>query len=349
LSSAATLDERASAYLWMGKCQAALGDREAAEANWQQAALTDPTGYYSERALDILQGNDPFAPPDAFDLAIDLESERARAEDWIRTTFPLTEGADLSSPGPLLDEPQFRRGTELWQLGLLEEARMEFESLRQSITTDPAANYRLANHLVDLGLYRTAIFSARQVLTLAGMSDADTMNAPFYFNYIRFGPYFSEIIIPEAQDNGFHPLFLFSLVRQESAFEGFVRSSAGARGLMQIIPSTGQEVAAQLGWPPEYSDEDLYRPMVSVVLGAEYLQTWRERLSRNTDNPQDVAMYASLAAYNGGPGNAMRWLEIAPNDPDLFLEIIRFEETRNYIDAIYEIYNIYRRLYDRSP
>jgi soluble lytic murein transglycosylase len=60
-------------------------------------------------------------------------------------------------------------------------------------------------------------------------------------------------------------------------------------------------------------------------------------------------MYAALAAYNGGPGNAMEWQKLAPNDPDLFLEVIRFEETRNYIDSVYELFNIYRRLYDRSP
>jgi len=56
-------------------------------------------------------------------------------------------------------------------------------------------------------------------------------------------------------------------------------------------------------------------------------------------------IYAALAAYNGGPGNAVIWKQLAGDDPDLFLEIVRFEETRDYIRNIYEIFVIYRRLY----
>jgi soluble lytic murein transglycosylase len=197
------------------------------------------------------------------------------------------------------------------------------------------------NALLDLQLYRSAILTARQVLNLAGMSDAATMSAPDYFNHTRFGSYFSDLIIPQAEAYGFHPLFLFSVVRQESAFEGFVRSSAGARGLMQIVPATGQEIAASMGWPAGYSDEDLYRPVVSIALGTNYLAEWRDRMGGD--------LYAALAAYNGGPGNASVWQELAGGDLDLFVEIVRFDETRNYIRSIYEIFNIYRLLYDRSP
>jgi soluble lytic murein transglycosylase len=179
------------------------------------------------------------------------------------------------------------------------------------------------------------------VLNLAGMDDASSMNAPIYFNHLRFGPYYSELIVPTAEQYKFHPLFLLSLVRQESAFEGFVRSSAGARGLMQIIPATGQEIAAELNWPPEYSDEDLYRPLVSITLGSEYLAHWRDHL--------DGDLYAALAAYNGGPGNATEWQKLANGDPDVFLEVVRFEETRNYIRGVYEIFDLYRRVYNRTP
>ncbi len=341
LANAITLEERAASYLWQGKAQQALGDPVAAKAAWEFAAGVDPTGYYSERARDILRQWEPFSPPESFDLGYDLQAERAQAEEWLKSTFEIPADTNLSTPGPLLSDPRWVRGTELSELGLYEEARTEFEDLRLSLQDDPANSYRLANHLVNLGLYRSAIFAARQVLNNAGMSDADTMSAPAYFNHIRFGTYFADLIIPAAQQYGLHPLLLFSLVRQESAFEGFVRSSAGARGLMQIIPSTGQEVATNLDWPPNYVDEDLYRPMVSIVLGVDYLQKWQEHFHGN--------LYAALAAYNGGPGNAMEWLELAGNDPDLFLELIRFEETREYIRSIYEIFSIYRRIYNRTP
>jgi soluble lytic murein transglycosylase len=341
LDNAVTLEERASAYFWQGKSLSAMEDMAGAQQAWEQAASTDPTGYYSERARDILRGRPPFDPPEAFDLSRDISSQRLEAEAWMRTAFSLPEGADLSSPGPLASDPRFLRGTELLALGLYDEARAEFEALRASIETDPVENYRLVNALLDLQLYRSAILTARQVLNLAGMSDAATMSAPDYFNHTRFGSYFSDLIIPQAEAYGFHPLFLFSVVRQESAFEGFVRSSAGARGLMQIVPATGQEIAASMGWPAGYSDEDLYRPVVSIALGTNYLAEWRDRMGGD--------LYAALAAYNGGPGNASVWQELAGGDLDLFVEIVRFDETRNYIRSIYEIFNIYRLLYDRSP
>ncbi len=341
LTVVASPGDRAAAFLWMGKSQQALGDASGAASSWEIAAATDPTGYYSERARDLLRQRPPFEPPADFDIGVDWATERLQAEEWLRATFALPPETDLSSPGALAQEPRFTRGNELWELGLYELARTEFESLRLDLQTDAAASYRLGNHLLELGLYRSAILSLRQVLNLAGMSDATTMNAPPYFNHVRFGTFFYDLILPVAQEFNFHPLFLLSVVRQESAFEGFVRSTAGARGLMQIIPATGREIAQKLDWPENYSDEDLYRPVVSIRLGASYLAEWRDRLNGD--------MYAALAAYNGGPGNAMSWQAQANGDPDLFLEVVRFEETRNYLRGIYELYTIYRRIYERAP
>ena len=106
---------------------------------------------------------------------------------------------------------------------------------------------------------------------------------------------------------------------------------------MQVIPTTGEQIARELNWPPVYDSEDLYRPIVSVRFGAYYLDKNIDLLNGN--------VYAGLAAYNAGPGNAVIWNELAGNDPDLLLEVIRFEETRNYIRFIYEIFNTYRTLY----
>ena len=120
-----------------------------------------------------------------------------------------------------------------------------------------------------------------------------------------------------------------------------VRSAASASGLMQIMPTTGDDIHQDLGWPENYSSEDLNRPLVSITFGADYLV---KQL-----NLFDGDLYMALAAYNGGPGNALAWRELAQGDPDLFLEIINYEETRKYIRSIYEVFNIYRWLYDRSP
>ncbi len=341
LASAYSLEDRSQASFWVGKAYYALKDLPSAQSTWEITASIDPTGYYSERARDILRNRAPFSPPQEYDLSINRNAERAEAEAWLRATFAIASDVDLSSPGELLGDARLARGTELWELGLYEEARREFEDLRASLQSDPVNSYRLANYLLDLGMYRSAILAARQVLDLAGMSDADTMSAPAYFNHIRFGAYYYDLVLAAAQQYQFHPLFLLSVIRQESAFEGFVRSSAGARGLMQIIPATGQEIVSALGWPENYSDNDLYRPSVSIQLGTNYLAKWRNHFNGD--------LYAALAAYNGGPGNSIEWQKLSGGDSDLFLEVIRFDETRNYIRGIYELYSIYRRIYDRTP
>jgi soluble lytic murein transglycosylase len=172
---------------------------------------------------------------------------------------------------------------------------------------------------------------------LAGMDDYETLSAPAYFNYIRFGTYYNDLIFPLAEEYDLEKAFVLSVVRQESLFEGFVTSTADARGLMQIWTPTGVEIAAKLGWPPDYTAEDLFRPEVSIRFGIDYLAEQRDRY--------DGDLYAALAAYNAGSVNASAWKELAPNDPDLFFEIVRINQPQVYIRSIYEFYSIYQRLY----
>lgn len=335
-----TIADSAAVYLWIGKSQKANGDDVSARQTWQKTITIDPTGYYSERARDLLSNHDPFTPPQNLDLGYNLDAERVEAETWLRATFSLPAETDLSGPGALSTDPRFQRGEEFWRLGLYEQARDEFESLRRSADSSAVDTYRLMNYFFGIGLYRSAILAARQVLALAGMDDAASLTAPVYFNHIRFGTYYSDLVLPEAQSYNLNPLLTWSMMRQESFFEGFVNSSAGARGLMQIMPATGQSIVDQLKWPANYTSDDLYRPVVSIHLGIEYLDQQRNALGD---------LYPALAAYNAGPGNAANWKGLAGSDPDLFLEVIRLSEPQNYIKAIYEMYVIYKQLYDRTP
>ena len=340
LGLALTTTDKARAYLWLGKAQQKLGNPDDAINAWRVAQELDAGGYYSERGRDLLIDRAPFAPTIAGNLSPDLAAERVAADAWVRLTFNLPANTNLSGLGALASDEKVIRGSELWALGLYENARLEFEGLRVEleVNKDAIGSYQLANYLIDLGLYRTAIFTARQTLTLAGLDEhSESMMAPPYFSHLRYGLYYSDLVIPNAQANDFDPLFIFSVIRQESFFEGFVNSNVGARGLMQIIPETGEQITYELTWPRNYTDKDLYRPDVSIRFGTHYLATNRNFLNGD--------LYATLAAYNGGPGNAAAWKELAGDDPDLYLETVRFEETRNYIRNIYEIFVIYKRLY----
>ena len=337
-SLATNASDRSAAALWAGKALAAQGRPEEAEQAWSSAAANDPSGYYAERAEDILAGRAPFAPVGLFTFPSDLGPDRQQAEAWLRSTFPISGPEPLSElDASLKEDPRMVRGRELLALGLYDEARLEFEAMRSDYSGDAEASYRLAHTFLELGLYDLAIRSSRQILDLAGLDDAGTLSAPRYFNLIRFGPYFGDLILPEALTRGFDPLFLLSVVRQESLFQGSATSSASARGLMQVIPTTGAAIAVELGWPPGYTDADLHRPQVSVRFGTYYLAQQRDLF--------DGDLMAALAAYNGGPGNAAVWLERAAGDPDLLIEVIGFEETRTYLRTIYEVFTIYRSLY----
>ena len=338
LALASKPEDQARAQFWIGKTYVQLGDNSAAQQAWQQGQAIDKTEYYSQRSRDILLGRGLFESPSLLNLEPDLARERQEAAAWVRITFNLPAETDLSGPGSIAQDARFIRGTELWELGMYDEARLEFESLRDSVSINPADTFRLGNHLLDIGLYRSAIFCMRQVLTLAGRdTQSASLEAPPYFNHVRYGLYYHDLILRDEQNYGLDALFMFSVIRQESLFEGFVKSTADAYGLMQIIPGTGAQIASELNWPASYSVDDLYRPNVSIRFGSYYLASNRDLFGGN--------MYAALAAYNGGPGNAAIWNNLAGNDPDLLVELIRFQETRDYIRLIYEIFGTYRMIY----
>ena len=340
------IEERAAVLFWMGKAQQAIGNPAAAQSNWQQVQLLNSTGYYGARAQQLLSGDEqlarfPFSPPALYNLQDNLPLERSGAELWLKNAFNISSDVDLASLGTLLDDQRLWRGTELWALGLYAEANDEFSSLQIAVEDDAVNLYRLVNYLYNLGAYRTVIFTARRILDLGGVQPAEMLSAPLYYNRLRFGIYFGDLFISAAEKYQLHPLLLLSVARQESMFQVYGHSQAGARGLMQVIPSTGENIAEQLSWPPNYNEEDLFRPNVSVVFGTYYLSKMSEMF--------DGDLIAALAAYNGGPGNASKWKELAPQDVDLFVECIRYEETRNYIRAVFENFIMYSQLYNKQP
>lgn len=338
LLTATSTEGRARAYFWIGKTAQAQGDLQAAQEAWRQAQALDPTGYYSERARDLLVGRLPFSLTSLPNLQVNWEEERRAAASWLRLTFSYPADLDLSSLGDLAKDERWVRGSELWALGLYDEAHAEWDALRQAVASDAAASFRLIEAFRRLRVYDLAILSARQVLNLAGLTDsAASLRAPAYFSHVRYGPYYVEILAPLAEQEQLDLLLLLSLVRQESLFRPSARSSAGAHGLMQIVPETADSLARQIGWPANFTADDLARPIVNLRLGVHYLASQRNYFGGN--------IYSALAAYNAGPGNALEWSRIANGDNDLLVEVIRFQETRRYLRQIYEIYAIYRRLY----
>jgi soluble lytic murein transglycosylase len=161
---------------------------------------------------------------------------------------------------------------------------------------------------------------------------------PKFVAQLLYPIYYDDLVTQYAQEFNIDPLLVFSVIRQESLFESFAESSAAAQGLMQVIPTTGAEIARELGWPPNYTERDLTRPYVSVRFGAYYLSKQKRVFEGD--------VYAALAAYNGGAGNALRWQERSGPDPDVFFSVISFDETKLYVRNIATNYALYRRIYN---
>lgn len=337
LALSATSEEKASAYFWIGKSNRSLGNEEDAQSAWQLAESSDPTDYYGIRAGDRLNNSDVLEITQSYEFGYDLDAERSEAEGWMLSTFNLPAETSLTGLGEMSSDARIIRGKTYWELGLYELAGYEFEEVRSAQTTNPLNTYLLMNYLYDLGFYKPAILACRNLLNLANLDDLTSLTAPIYFTHIRFGAYFRNLVVGAANEVGINPLIYFSLLRQESLFEPFISSAAGAQGIAQIMPATAKDIVDLYGWPSNYSTEDLLIAKVGITLGARYFA--RQINYLNGD------IFAALAAYNGGPGNAYGWRELSNGDVDLFLEIIRFDETQTYLKQIIEFLNIYKLIY----
>jgi soluble lytic murein transglycosylase len=324
---------------WTGKVLLQLGETGEARTDLEEAASVDPEGYYGLRARDLSQEGSALWPSGGgVVISTDEAAEREEAEDWLATWVEgMSRDDDSGSLNADIGEDlRFQRGEELLAVGLLEETGGELDALRKEVLTDPLTLYQLALAFRERGLYRLSILCARRMILLSPAQSVS--EAPRFLQRLVYPLYFDDLVLAEAQANGFDPLVLFALIRQESLFEGWATSWASAQGLTQVIPATGEWIALQLRWP-DYQNEHLYRPYLNVKFGAWYLA----RQLKDFEN----SLFVALAAYNGGPGNAKRWLDLAGDgDQDLFVESISNTETRRYVEKVYEHYAMYRKLYE---
>jgi soluble lytic murein transglycosylase len=148
---------------------------------------------------------------------------------------------------------------------------------------------------------------------------------------------FEAEIRPAAELAGVPPNLVYGIIREESAFDVTAMSRVGARGLMQVMPATGREVAGKLGLA--YSEARLDDPAYNVRLGSTYFG----QVLRMFDGRTELA----LAGYNGGPYRMKRlWREAGPRaELDFFLESLPIEESKNYVKRVLVFSDSYEQLY----
>lgn len=361
---------KAEAGFWVGKLQ-----RSAGNPAWKSAlapvSTLEPGSFLDFRARSLLNGEadgGPIVPPladsgvAADKLGVQYESEAAERSALLQWAAGLSGGnsggtAGVATPAatgttsstaitntaasgiqaPLKDDAELQRAVSLLNMGFEVEAYRSFRVLGERLqnTGDVAALAQLLLYL----RYHASTYTAMRVSELLGAMDkaGDPTKRPSLFLKTLYPTPYTELVMEAATKRDIDPLVMYALMKQESQFKPDARSGADARGLAQVIPSTGAGIAQQLG-DSNFSANDLYLPYIAIRYGAYYLAS---------NLPQfDSKLLPVLAAYNGGPGNADRWLAgSALIDPDLYTERIDLFETEDYLRKVYQNYGFYRLTY----
>lgn len=295
-------DEAPAARYWAGRAWARLGNRTRAADRWRTVVNRDTLGYYAVLGARRL-GTTPWMPapaPDRFERFGDVDSAAAR--------LAALRALEM-------------RDEQVWERDWL-TARADGSTERLLAV---AATFR------DDGQTALAMRLARRALAEGAAPDARTYRLIYPATHL-------DVVNAAAEAAGLEPVLIASLIRQESLWEPKAVSSAGARGLMQVMPATGREIARGLGLDGFTADQ-LFDPATNVRLGVRHLASQVRQF--------DGDVVQTLAAYNAGRTPVLRWAKQAgTRDPELFTERIGYTETRDYVRVIQRNVEIYRALYD---
>ena len=291
--------------------------------------------YWRARALDAL-GRKAEAREEFSRLARERDYHGFLAADWLDWPYAMNHEPIAASPAELAAlerDPGVLRARELYRAGLITDARREWYDLTSRLET---RELELAARLAhQWGWHDRAILTTARA---AHYSDLD----------LRFPLLHRREIMDTAKRQQMDPALIFGVIRQESAFMRDARSSAGALGLMQLMPATGRMTARQERIPLP-STQSLLQTDKNILLGSAYL---RRMLDEFGGNPA-----LATAAYNAGPHRVKRWQPAGTQETEVWVDRIPFHETRNYVRnvlayaAIFE-YRLERpitRLQERLP
>jgi soluble lytic murein transglycosylase len=306
------------ALFWIGRSYEKLGDFGKAEYFYRRTQMLANYSYYGRLAREAevtmqksRTGTSIFLP------GIDFKEVTSTC-NAIR--FPSILMSEPNNSGP----PVIERVRQLVAANLPELALAE---LRGGIRAHPQNEdlFYLAMSQVYLkkGKYSGTIVCLRRVIP--DYSGRMMNELPEETWRMLFPMLYWDIISLHAAKAEIDPTLVLGVIRQESSFEEKAKSKSNARGLMQILPSTGRELARKARMS-RYNTNSLYHAETNIALGTQFLASLIKRYGKAE---------LALAAYNAGPSRADRWLrEYGGNDMAEFVEQIPFSETQGYVKKV---------------
>ncbi len=312
---------------WSGLSKIAAGDKAGYET-LREVSQSPERSYYRFYSIEVLT-QVPLPNP-----------AKSRSQRWMSFSEAIDKaGESLSELGHreyiLTIEGKSAERAEIFAaMGLVERARIEFSNWSNELEQKPPVKLSLMAVAEQWGLTEAAYD-----LGLALVRDTGGYSsAPKNIIRLAFPAFFQEIIFATAERESIDAALLYAVMRRESRFDPHVVSYAGAVGLFQIMPQTGENLANRLHESKDFTSDDLYDFRTSIRYGARYLAD----LLRENELPE----YA-LAEYNAGPTPLKRWKK-TPHERyrSAFVEGIDFQQTRHYVKAVLGDYYAYKELWD---
>ena len=309
---------RDQGYYWAGKSYQKLGQKAEAQFWIERASEGFPTSYYSTRAHAVLGKT---------------------ANAYIEVPQP---GEHLSIGQSYTPSTHIPKGDILASIGLYRDAEREYDRARRSLGRNLFALDDLKPRYERVRAMHKALQVSAQIVMLERIKGISMTRASFRRLYPTY--YWGEIN-QVARKMNLDPNLMIAIMRQESAFNTTAVSRAGARGLMQVMPQTGRNMA-RLVKLKNFSTADLHDPHTSILLGGKHLSDHMKAFRKDKQRQLSLA----LSAYNAGLDAAKRWEKrLTKQDVDEFIERIPYKETRNYVKLVYRNYRVYSYLNDAQP
>ncbi len=272
------------------------------------------------------------------------QTEQANATASTVATRPVAESVAVLAQdnharnrADIEQQSAYRRAVELRALGLEQDAVRELAVLTDGYGRDPDALAALSIMLNEVGAYHHALRLVRsrfrEKLERTGGEIADGL----------WGVAYPTGLIPTIQMSavkGVDPFLVAAIIREESQYDWKAVSRVGAIGLMQVMPATANAVAQQHRFPP-VSREDLFDQEMNIRIGVRYVEQLLTQFSGN--------LVQTIAAYNAGPMVVRNWADTyGGRSEDEFVELIQYQETRQYVKRVMRSYKEYIRLDGRQ-
>ena len=327
---------------WQGRGAEKAGDRDKAQRYFRRAVNRGPYTYYGYLAAEKLAGNEQ----PAITVADEPIISDPAPED---SDLPFERGQDLSDlDGPpvwtqeaivaLSTYPAYRKTLELMYLGMKKEAAAELWSLQELLPGRHGALIGLSKAFFELGDYYSSLIIVLR--SFDRQLERPSARMPEDLWLLAYPQGYWQSIVSSARRNGLDPYFVAAIIREESQFRAEALSPAGARGVMQVMPTTGEWIAKMTGIR-DFDRGKLYDADMNITIGTWYLSYLMKRFKNDP--------YLVSAAYNAGPEVVATWAGIngATADPVLFVETIPYRETRGYVKKVLRNYAEYKRIYGR--